>query len=648
MNQLAPRLFVRRYDDLLELGRSRLPGYAPNWTDYNAHDPGITLMELLAWIAEAQLYALARTPRRDEANAYAAMLDVAAAGTWPARGLIWPDRLDPASPQSIRSGSVVIEPDAVAEVENTDAPLFHPTYKTLWVAGRLLSLRTRLAGGIVLDRTELNARDGPAFAPFGEIAGPRDLLSMEFETTSDDGLFPPRRSDADGAHLVIGIRAADAASDVQAEPSRQQARSRSPLAATMVVNAERFDLPIVDDTTEGLLRTGALVLDLAQVSGSPRRFSIELRAVRGLERPPRLLRIEPNVMPITQGHCVAAESHDATGQPDMSFSLDEPGLSFAAGEEPVQVRVEGGSSSGAWMRCERLSSQGPLDRVYEFDAATARLTFGNGVNGQVLAQATPVLVSYAVCEGKAGNMARNRHWRLSGFAGTFGVNPDPVSGGADRADKFEIRRTARRRAVDEHALVSSDDISSAARALPLLQVARAWVLAPTTESPQTGEVTLVAMRSRPQGTEPTGVLETPRWLDAVRSRLAERMLLGTRLVVVGPRYVEFVVRAELKAQPGRDPDTVKVAVTRALRQRLALVKLDDAREPREPGVAVSRRDVAAWMRGADGVREVTQLQFVLADGRVVEDIQVPRNALPKIDLAGGLIDVSRASSGDRP
>jgi predicted phage baseplate assembly protein len=245
-------------------------------------------------------------------------------------------------------------------------------------------------------------------------------------------------------------------------------------------------------------------------------------------------------------------------------------------------------------------------------------------------------------------MARNRHWRLSGFAGTFGVNPDPVSGGADRPDKIEIRRTARLHAVDEHALVSSDDIATAARDLPLLQVARAWVLAPTDTSPQTGEVTLVAMRSRPQGTEPVSAPETPRWLDAVRSRLAARMLLGTRLVVVGPRYVEFVVRAKLKVQPGRDPDTVKVAVTQALRQRLTLVKLDDAREPREPGVPVSRRDAAAWMRSVDGVREVTQLQFVLADGKVVEDIQVPRNALPKIDLGASLINVSRADAGDRP
>src|SRR5262245_35626269 len=113
MKPLAPDLFARRFDDLVELGRSRLPSLAPGWTDYNAHDPGITLMELLAWVAEAQLYGLSRM-RSDERAAYAALFGVLPAGTRPARGLLWPDRSDPRAPvkvgranQVIRQGSMV-------------------------------------------------------------------------------------------------------------------------------------------------------------------------------------------------------------------------------------------------------------------------------------------------------------------------------------------------------------------------------------------------------------------------------------------------------------------------------------------------------------------------------------------------------------
>ena len=63
MKALAPNLFQRRFQDFVEMGRARLPSLAPEWTDHNAHDPGITLMELLAWVAEAQLYSLSRMLR---------------------------------------------------------------------------------------------------------------------------------------------------------------------------------------------------------------------------------------------------------------------------------------------------------------------------------------------------------------------------------------------------------------------------------------------------------------------------------------------------------------------------------------------------------------------------------------------------------
>jgi hypothetical protein len=43
-----PNLDDRRWIDLVEEGRSLLPFYAPQWTDHNIHDPGITLLELFS------------------------------------------------------------------------------------------------------------------------------------------------------------------------------------------------------------------------------------------------------------------------------------------------------------------------------------------------------------------------------------------------------------------------------------------------------------------------------------------------------------------------------------------------------------------------------------------------------------------------
>src|SRR5437764_11905106 len=55
-----PNLDDRRWADLVDEGRSLIPVFAPQWTDHNVHDPGITSIELLAWIAEMDLYQLNR------------------------------------------------------------------------------------------------------------------------------------------------------------------------------------------------------------------------------------------------------------------------------------------------------------------------------------------------------------------------------------------------------------------------------------------------------------------------------------------------------------------------------------------------------------------------------------------------------------
>ncbi len=48
----------RTWADLVQEGRALIPQYAPQWTDHNAHDPGITLLELLAYHTEQEIYRL--------------------------------------------------------------------------------------------------------------------------------------------------------------------------------------------------------------------------------------------------------------------------------------------------------------------------------------------------------------------------------------------------------------------------------------------------------------------------------------------------------------------------------------------------------------------------------------------------------------
>src|ERR1044072_1312452 len=54
----------RRWADLVDEGRGLIPFYSPEWTDHNVSDPGITLIELFAWLAEMDIYGLNRIPER--------------------------------------------------------------------------------------------------------------------------------------------------------------------------------------------------------------------------------------------------------------------------------------------------------------------------------------------------------------------------------------------------------------------------------------------------------------------------------------------------------------------------------------------------------------------------------------------------------
>lgn len=54
----------RTFDELVEECILRIPRYCPEWTNYNPGDPGITLVELFAWLVHQMLYRFNQVPRR--------------------------------------------------------------------------------------------------------------------------------------------------------------------------------------------------------------------------------------------------------------------------------------------------------------------------------------------------------------------------------------------------------------------------------------------------------------------------------------------------------------------------------------------------------------------------------------------------------
>lgn len=61
----TPKLDDRTFEDIVEEAIRLIPQYCPEWTNFNKADPGITLIELFAWMMEMVLYRLNRVPDKN-------------------------------------------------------------------------------------------------------------------------------------------------------------------------------------------------------------------------------------------------------------------------------------------------------------------------------------------------------------------------------------------------------------------------------------------------------------------------------------------------------------------------------------------------------------------------------------------------------
>ena len=66
MSLPKPNLDDRTFQDIVDEAKRLIPTYCPEWTDHNVSDPGVTLIELFAWMVEMMLFRLNQLPEKSQ------------------------------------------------------------------------------------------------------------------------------------------------------------------------------------------------------------------------------------------------------------------------------------------------------------------------------------------------------------------------------------------------------------------------------------------------------------------------------------------------------------------------------------------------------------------------------------------------------
>jgi predicted phage baseplate assembly protein len=370
-----------------------------------------------------------------------------------------------------------------------------------------------------------------------------------------------------------------------------------------------------------------ILLELGNVPQNlNQEFKIEFESrYSGLVGPPRILCIKLNVLPIEQ----LIETTDfsgwsSRGLPDQQLNLEKSGIVYSSSSQEYSKHHKGIGSDieilegvpnvqfgqEAWHLTKDLSACGPMDTVFLFDPIIGQIRFGNGINGKIPPAELSPTVTYQVTEGSAGNIPAGLKWKAQGI-GDYGTNQDPTNGGSAALDLAELRRLARVSVRNSAAIVTSTDLEQAAYALPDLRVARAEAL-PLPDlgehcSVLAGTRTLVALRARSPAATTT---ESPRWLAEVQRQLIPRLLLGERLRVVAPDYLQLQIQATLSARSGYDPKAIEEQVLQMLEKLFILVPVVTGDVVWPLGRAVELLDIKARLRNVDGVAGVKDCALI--------------------------------------
>jgi predicted phage baseplate assembly protein len=607
-----PNLDDRTFDQIRSELRLRIPRYTPEWTDWNESDPGITLVELFAWLAESIGYRLNQAPER----CLLTFLDVLGIRPTPARpastDLTFTVRQGETRPVPVPARTVV-----ATTVQTDDGPVLFETEQGIELLPmRLLSLQ--LAGLSDVQRHDVEEDAVPRFRPFGAQPQPGSAVYLGFGPAEPAATFPQQLS-----FLV------DPVSREEAHPTNAQLQWEYRASAT----SERWSpLDTYADGTRAFTRRGYVQIagprasvPVAGVGREERALHwLRCRLVSGRYDPgqaPDIERFRYNTVPAVSLTSVADErAGQSNGRTDQLVRLRHGSVL----EDSVAVRTvppPGGESLPVetWEVVPDLAGSGPEDRHLTLDPRSGEIRFGDGRHGQVPLAGFDVMVTYRHGGTTLANVPAETATTLQSAApGVDKVtNLVPAQGGRDQETREELKRDAASRLRGDARAVTAEDYRRLARAVggvaDAVAIERWNPDHPGVELP--GCVTVAVL---PEA-EVSGTHASPELLDVVARALDSARTIGTELFVRSARYVRVSVHVVVDVDPYASFGEIEAAVRRRLVQALTPVPADG---PSRLGRELFPTTLYGVVQSVSGVESVAWLQ-VTADGKVHLDLATP-------------------------
>ena len=607
-----PNLDDRTFTQLVDDARKLIPRYAPLWTDHNLSDPGITFLDLFAWLTEITLYRinLINDSHRLKYLTLLGFRPKAAAAS----------NVDLTFESNV---SVSLPAGTVATIDGRK--MYFELYEDMIVAPLSLARVIVDAQNSVFDRTSANNREKGDlyFAPFGMNPRIGDRLYLGFDNRSN------------AVPAALGFMCYLYESDLK----KPGGHGDEP---DYIFRNENFEweyiyggtwksIAAVTDGTEGFRKSGRFTFgDLAGWESSilpvdrDKLAHLWLRCTvksTDFEYPPRIETIVLNTISATHGLTILDDNEErvSTGMPWQVFKLREiPVL-----DKTLDISVDG----TPWKEVEDFDGSSPADNHYVLDKVKGEILFGDGLKGRVPEDGTKITVpKYRVGGGKEGNVKANLVWKIKGHDElTIWNNNDAVNGMEEETIDEATLRFLRDMRVP-YTTVTSDDFEKIAVNTPGLRVAKARAIANYYSVKNNGDfsslvalagsVTLVVLPFTPLGKPPVA---SPDFISAICRHVDKHRLIGTEIHVIPPMFIKVEVSATIVPSPLFPEETLKADIIQRLNGYIHPITGGKDGNGWPIGENVSLSEIYELIEQVDGVNCVTRLSLSGDKGSYIKD-----------------------------